>query len=84
MKGQRRAVEQLNHRIAGQAAPGGVGRENGEAAFVADDASPSIRHERTGRIVRGGYDLREAVREIIAIGPSPLQRLTIFGSDSEA
>ena len=30
---------------------------------------------------QGGDDLREAVREVVAIGPSSLQRLTIFGSD---
>jgi hypothetical protein len=30
---------------------------------------------------QGGDDLREAAREVIAIGPSSLQRFTIFGSD---
>jgi len=30
---------------------------------------------------QGGDDRRQSVREVIAIGPSSLQRLTIFGSD---
>jgi hypothetical protein len=45
--------------------------ENGEPA------SPSA-HREYGE---DDDDPRESVREVIAIGPSSLQRLTIFGSD---
>ena len=43
--------------------------------FAIDQARAHRQHGQ------GGYDLREAVREVIAIGPSSLQRLTIFGND---
>jgi hypothetical protein len=55
--------------------------ENGKASFVADDGLTvdlALAHPQHGQ---GGYDLREAVREVISIGPSSLHRLTIFGSD---
>jgi hypothetical protein len=47
--------------------PGGVGRENGKSAFVADDGlavDQARAHRQHGQ---GGDDLREAVREVIAI-----------------
>ena len=52
--------------------------ENGKPALVAYDGfaiDQARAHRQHGQ---GGDDLREAVREVIAIGPSSLQRLTIF------
>ena len=39
-------------RTAAKRLPGGVGRENGEAAFVADDGLAVDQHERTASTVR--------------------------------
>jgi hypothetical protein len=55
--------------------------ENGEPAFVADNGLAVDQALAHRQHCQSGDDLREAVREVIAIGPSSLQRLTIFGSD---
>ena len=65
-------------RTAAKRLPGGVGRENGEAAFVADDGLAVDQARAHRQHCQGGDDLREAAREVIAIGPSSLQRLIIF------
>jgi hypothetical protein len=57
-------------RTAAKRLPGGVGRENGEAAFVADDGLAVDQARAHRQHCQGGDDLREAVREVIAVGPS--------------
>jgi len=57
-------------RTAAKRLPGGVGRENGEAAFVADDGLAVDQARAHRQHCQGGDDLREAVREIIATGRS--------------
>ena len=59
-------------RTAAKRLPGGVGRENGEAAFVADDGLAVDQARAHRQHCQGGDDLREAVREVIAISPSSL------------
>ena len=52
--------------MAAKRPPGGVGRENGEAAFVADDGLAVDQARAHRQHCQGGDDLREAVREVIA------------------